>query len=86
MELQRPREPVRVQLEERLLSLHRRRLAKRRAGERRAHHEQVHLRRDARQLDLRLAPVDLPVLPGAWTCGTQTSPTGQPISRLRART
>ena len=25
-------------------------------------------------------------IPGAWTCGTNTSPTANPIARLRART
>jgi len=60
--LEGPAEPVErldVQLEERLLGLDQRRLAERRPGERRAHEEQMHLRAHPRQVDLRLAPVDL---------------------------
>ena len=48
-----------VQLQERLLGLHRRCLTERRPGERRAHHEQVHRHALAREIDLGLAPVDL---------------------------
>ena len=54
-----PLERLDVELQERLLGLDQRRLAERRARERRAHQEQMHPRRDASQLDLRLAPVDL---------------------------
>jgi hypothetical protein len=53
-----------VQLKERLLGLDQRRLAERRPRERGAHHEQVHGRRDAREHDLGLAPVDLRLDPG----------------------
>ena len=54
-----PLERVRVTLQERLLSLHRRRHAERRPGEAGAHEEQMHPRPRAGQIDLRLAPVDL---------------------------
>ena len=54
-----PLERLDVELEERPLGLDQRCLTERRARERRAHQEQMHARRDARQLDLRLAPVDL---------------------------
>ena len=54
-----PLERLDVQLQERLLCPDQRRLTERRARERRAHQEQLHLRARPRQVDLRLAPVDL---------------------------
>jgi hypothetical protein len=54
-----PLKRLHVQLQERLLGLDQRRLAERRPRERRAHHEQMHRRRDARELNHGLAPIDL---------------------------
>jgi predicted RNase H-like HicB family nuclease len=52
-----------VQLQERLLGLDQRRLAECRARERRTHREHMHLYRHARELNQRLAPVDLRLHP-----------------------
>ena len=58
-----PLERLHVQLQERLLGLHQRRLTERRPGERRAHHEQMRLHRHPAEHHERLAPVDLRLHP-----------------------
>ena len=79
-----PLERLHVQLQERLLGLDQRRLAERRARERRAHHEQMHLHRHAAEHDHASPQSTSASTPGAWTCGTNTSPTGHPSSRACA--